>query len=174
MRRNVHTVWTSDIYDIESWREAFEDGDELSESELWERADELNSSYLDDERVNLNVELPTQIVCIADLGLWNGRRTGYKIIGNNIADCLYSQCDYNTWYVDSNGDFCCYATHHDGTNHYVYRAFKENLSETSIDNFLYKLISGDLKEGDISKYTKRIGPEIAKIYGFKCPGKKSA
>ena len=35
------------------------------------------------------------------LGLGNGRRMGYKEIpSGNIRDCLYSDTDYSTWYVD--------------------------------------------------------------------------
>ena len=39
---------------------------------------EINNRYLDDERVNLNIQLDQPILVIADLGLWNGRRPGYQ------------------------------------------------------------------------------------------------
>lgn len=174
MKKKIRTIWSYDIGDLENWRDAWEDGDELDDDELRERAERLKDDYLWDERVNLNHELSTDIICIADLGLWYGRCSGYKIIGSNIKDCLYSECDYNEWYIDSNGDLRCTASHHDGTNYYVYRAFKENLSAERRDNFLNKLLSGDFTQKDLSTYTKRIGPAIAEIYGFKCPGTKIA
>ena len=43
---------------------------------------EINNRYLDDERVNLNIQLDQPILVIADLGLWNGRRTGYQEISS--------------------------------------------------------------------------------------------
>lgn len=45
---------------------------------------------------------------------------GYKEIpSGNIRDCLYSDTDYSTWYVDRLGDLRCDAIHHDGTNFYL-------------------------------------------------------
>ena len=66
---------------------------------------------------------------------------GYKEIpSGNIRDCLYSErdMDYSTWYVDKNGDFRCDAIHHDGTNHYLYRAYKDGVSDTQIENLKEK------------------------------------
>ena len=48
------------------------------------------------------------------LGRWNGRFSGCReIASGNIADCLYTDMDYATWYVDKNGDLRCDAVHHD-------------------------------------------------------------
>lgn len=41
---------------------------------------ERNSEYLDDERMNLDIQLDKPILVIVDLGLWNGRYSGYKEI----------------------------------------------------------------------------------------------
>ena len=53
-------------------------------------ADELQRE-LEDERCNLNKSVEGVIVGFGDLGLWDGRRQGYQILGNNIANILYSQ-----------------------------------------------------------------------------------
>lgn len=45
---------------------------------------------LDDERSNLNKEVDGIIVVFGNLGLWNGRRQGYQILGSTIADILKS------------------------------------------------------------------------------------
>ncbi len=114
-----HIVW-SDIYlDLDDWRDDLkEQYPDASDDELTARMYELNNDYLDDERVNLDIQLPQKIIVIGDLGLWNGRFQGYKMIDSgNIKDCLYSDCDMNEWYVDKRGDLRCTAIHHDGTNH---------------------------------------------------------
>lgn len=124
------------------------------------------TEYLEDERVNLNIKLDGMIVVIADLGLWNGRRTGYKLISSgNIKDCLYDDCDYITWYCDRY-NFRAVATHHDGINRYLYRVFRDGLSGIQIGNFLRKVVRGEANERMIRRYTKSIRPEIAKVYGW--------
>lgn len=60
-------------------------------------ADELQRE-LEDERCNLNKSVEGVIVVFGDLGLWYGRRQGYQILGNNIANILYSQCEIVEWY----------------------------------------------------------------------------
>lgn len=126
-----------------------------------------------DERANLNIQLNEPILVIGDLGLWNGRRQGYKEIeSGNIKDCLYSNYDYTTWYVDNKGDFRCDDTHHDGTNHYLYRAWKENTSEDQRDDLRDKLYHGTAKRADVERYTERLGDKIGEIYGWKFPERK--
>ena len=92
-----HVIWSNDNLDFErDWK------DDLSaqypdhtEDELLSLMYDLNNEYLDDERVNLNITLSRPILIIADLGLWNGRRSGYaEIKSRNIRDCLYSESDY--------------------------------------------------------------------------------
>ena len=136
---------------------------------------EINNGYLDDERCNLNIQLSRPILVVGDLGLWHGRRMGYKEIeSGNIRDCLYSDTDYSTWYVDKNGDFRCDAIHHDGTNHYLYRTYKDGVSETQIDKKKKKLYCGTATRKDITRITRRLGDEIANVYGFPIPRQRQA
>ena len=127
----------------------------------------LNYDYLDDEKVNLDMELPHEIICIADLGRWNGRCMGYKMIeSGNIADCLWDpECDYCKWYVDRYNDLCFSGAHHDGTNHYLYRELRD-LSDKQMENFLEKLHTGKLTRRDIRRYTKSVGIHVNKVYGW--------
>ena len=112
---------------------------------------------------------------IGDLGLWNGRRSGYKMIDSgNIKDCLFSDTDYTEWYVDKYGDLRADAVHHDGTNHYLYRAFKDGVSDTQKENLQYKIYCGKATRADITRVTKRLGDEIAKVYGFPIPKQRTA
>ena len=137
---------------------------------LYEWMEETNYDYLSDERVNLNVQLSQPIIVIGDIGRWNGRVMGYKDIpSGNIRDCLYADTDYTEWYVDKYGDLRADATHHDGTNHYLYRVFKDGVSETQMENLRDKIYHGKATRADITRLTRRLGDEIAAVYGFDIP-----
>ena len=95
MSEDKHIIWSNYALDYEDWRGDLEaEYPELSEDERISLMYEINGDYLDDERMNLNVQLSQPILVVGDLGLWNGRRMGYKEIpSGNIRDCLYS----DTW-----------------------------------------------------------------------------
>ena len=166
------TVWSSDI-DIREWVDYREDlkenGTVLNDDEFYDEVVKLNNEYLDEERAYLSKELGNTIICIADLGLWDGRKNGYKLLGNKISDCFYSDTVSNTWYINEDGDFCCRAAHHDGVNFYCYRVFKDDVTQNEIDSFCGKVCSGAVTDEDFARYTRSVGAEIAEIYGFDCP-----
>ena len=167
MEKTDHIIW-SDKIDYEDWREDME-SEYPDENEQWriDRAYEINDTYLEDERCNLDIKLSRPILVIADIGRWNGRVMGYKEIKSaNIKDCLYSDTDYATWYVDKNGDLRCEAIHHDGTNHYLYRTYKDGVSEQQIENLKWKIYEGKATRADITRITRRLGDEIGKVYGW--------
>ena len=170
--KNVHTIWSNINIDYDSWAEDIrEDYPDYSNDKLYELVNEMNDEYLEDERINLDVKLGRTILVIADLGLWNGRRSGYKkILSGNIKDCLYSDTDYAEWYVDSLGDLRCNAIHHDGTNHYLYRVYKDDATDVQIANLKDKLYYGTATRKDITRVTRRLGDDIAAVYGFKIRG----
>ncbi len=172
--RDKHIVWSDINLDLEDWRnDLLTEYPDASENELITKMYEINNDYLDDERVNLNIQLPREIIAIADLGRWNGKFSGYKVIkSGNIKDCLYSDCDMNEWYVDKNGDFRCRAVHHDGTNYYLYRTFKDYATDYQIENFKNKIYNSKVTRADITRITKRLGDEIGKVYGWEFPSKK--
>lgn len=155
MTEQRHLIWSNYDLDYEDWRDDLEeDHPELTEDERMALMYEINNRYLDDERVNLNIQLDQPILVIADLGLWNGRRTGYQEISSgNIRDCLYSGRDieYATWYVDKLGDLRCDAIHHDGTNHLLYRTYKPGARDSQIDLLKEKLYYGKAVRSDITR-----------------------
>ena len=171
MKDERHIIWSNYDLDYEAWKADLEqEYPELSEDERISLMHEFNSDYLADERCNLNIQLSQPILVVADLGLWNGRRSGYKEIeSGNIRDCLYSDTDYSTWYVDRLGDLRCDAIHHDGTNHYLYRTYKDGVRESQIDLLKEKLYRGIATRADITRITRRLGDDIAKVYGFSIP-----
>jgi hypothetical protein len=173
-----HIIWSNVNLDLDDWRDDMkeqlvENGyspDEITEDRLYEEMLETNSSYLDDERVNLNIQEAQPIIVIADLGRWNGRFQGYKMIeSGNIKDCLYSDTDYSEWYVDKLGDLRADAIHHDGTNHYLYRAFKDGTTSEQIERLQDKIYLGVATRSDITRVTKRLGDDIGKVYGWDFP-----
>jgi hypothetical protein len=166
-----HLIWSNYHLDFEDWREDLEaEYPDLSESELMEMMYERNNDYLSDERINLDIPLSQPILVIGDLGLWFGRRSGYKEIpSGNIRDCLFSDTDYTTWYVDKLGDLRCDAVHHDGTNHYLYRVFKPGVTEAQMDRLKDKIYNGTATRSDIIRLTMRLGDEIGKVYGWDFP-----
>lgn len=171
MKEGRHIIWSNYNLDYEDWRDDLEaEYPDLTEDQRIALMYEINGDYLDDERVNLDIQLSQPILVIGDLGLWYGRRSGYKEIeSGNIRDCLYADTDYSTWYVDRLGDLRCDAIHHDGTNHYLYRAYKDGVRESQIDLLKDKLYRGIATRADVTRITRRLGDDIARVYGFPIP-----
>ena len=176
MKEGRHIIWSNYDLDYEDWRDDLEaEYPELTEDQRIALMYEINGDYLDDERVNLNIQLSQPILVIGDLGLWYGRRSGYKEIeSGNIRDCLYADTDYSTWYVDRLGDLRCDAIHHDGTDHYLYRAYKDGVRESQIDLLKDKLYRGIATRADVTRITRRLGDDIARVYGFSFPRARQA
>ena len=173
-----HIIWSNMNLEVDDWRDGYKEYLEINElsddpndeNNLYEYMVETNEEYLSDERDNLNVCLSQPIIVIGDLGRWNGRVMGYKMIDSgNIKDCLYSDTDYTEWYVDKYGDLRADAVHHDGTNHYLYRVFKDGVTDMQIENLQDKIYNGKATRADITRVTKRLGDDIAGVYGFSIP-----
>lgn len=113
-------------------------------------------------KINLKKQTDNDIICIAELNLWNGRRYGYRLLNNNLSsilDCI--QGDYYKIYTDKY-NLRCKDVHHDGLNHYVYREIKENVN---IDSLTEKIYNQTATTSDITRYTKSLKPIIQEIYG---------
>lgn len=164
-------IWNSEI-NMDEWKDFLEEDKNLNPGLYQTNEDDflqvykLNQEYLDDERANLDKTLPNPILVIANLGLWNGRTTAYKIIqSGNLKDILTPQVDGISgqhWYCDGY-NICCDETHHDGTNHYLYREIKNS---ENIENFLNMIYRKDNWEEKLNYYTKSIASDIGRIYGL--------
>jgi len=163
-----HIIWSNYGLDYEDWREELEEQfPDYSEEERWMFMYDLNAEDLECERMNLNIPLGIPILCIADLGLWNGRHSGYaEIRSGNIKDCLVYHGDSAEFYVED-GEFKCDQYHHDGTNYLTYRVWKRQYTQAFKDRLLDKLYEGNATQEDIDKYTKPLGSVISKVYGWK-------
>jgi hypothetical protein len=121
-----------------------------------------------DEKRNLDKLLDGRVIAIASLGLWNGRKTGYKLLNNNLNSILNITTEsfkvfvekYNNGKTDVKGVY----HHHDGTNYVTFRLIDES---KNIDKLCEKLYNQeDVTSAMISYYTKSLGEEVKKIYGF--------
>lgn len=160
-------IWSNRDLDFQKWKRAngYPNYPEYDD-DLYYLMCEENNDALEMERVNLNIDLGHKILAIADLGLWDGRHSAYKEIRGNISACLDSDDDYIEWYVDERGDLCADGSHHDGNNHYMYRVYKDGVSERQIENLKSKIYYGKATRDDITRITRRLGDEIAKVYGW--------
>lgn len=142
---------------------------------LDEWGEELNDEYFEDQRLNLSVTVSGDIIAIADIGRWDGRKIGYKELhSNNLADCLQfgKDCDYAEWYVDMYGNFKSRQSHHDATNYIVYRAWKKGVTDEQKEQVLDGLYFGKISQRTISRYTESLGKYVANVYGWKLCGKR--
>ena len=164
-----HIIWSNEI-NLADWQEWLyeEYPDITNDADRYRVVSEELDSQLDDVISDLNIEIGTNILCIADCGLWDGRKPGYKFLrSTNISSCFRATLgDYATFYLDDRGDLCCDDTHHDGTNYMTFRAWKPGISEDRKRHFLSKVVFGHATRRDITSYTVSLGPYIADIYGW--------
>jgi hypothetical protein len=120
--------------------------------------------YFDDEVDNLNKELDNKILVIAELHLWDGIRSGFKIIDSqNLNAIMYvGQGERKKVYMKGR-DIIMEDSHHDGTNIYTFRLIKDI---DKIHNLTDKIYNNDFSSKDISRYTKSLGNIVRKIYGW--------
>ena len=166
-----HTIWKSyGMYDLEEMEQAEQYAKERLE-EIEDTITDVDTSvyedidmWFDDETLNLNKELDGRILAIANMGLWNGRRAGYKILGNNLNEVLTSTigCDEKEVYCDQY-NVCAYGYHHDGYNTVEYREIRE---DRNIDNLLEKIYNNEpITRKELNYYTRSLRPYIKQIYG---------
>lgn len=181
-----HVLWSSeDFEDADIWRDDYKQmllsrDDDLTDEEAAEEAEDndavlawvsdASDDYFNDMRSNLSgISYSKPIIAIADLGLWNGRHSAYMLIeSGKVVDCLSTGSDIDdaSWYVTDGGEFKASMSHHDGTNEITYRVFKKTASDKDMDALEGLIYGGKATQADIDKATDRIGPDIAKVYGW--------
>ena len=150
-------IWSNEEY--EQWEKfMLENGYEANEELYGEDC----SFWLDETRRMLNIHIDGCIVAFANLGLWDGHHNGGKIIGDNIRDIFSARCDYATWFCDAY-NVRCDATHHDGTNHIIYRIAP---SRETAEKLVKKIAYNGMTEEQFRKATRSLKPFIAKVYGW--------
>lgn len=181
-----HTIWSNDIdisdENIKTYRD---DMTNLDPDETWTDEQIIQFMY-DDIDVNLDAETENiknidmihsnTILVTGTLGLWHGTVMGYKLLENAALKDIFSTTigDYIEFY-ENDGNIQCSDTHHDGTNHYVYRELKtDDLDDPDIEEMLDAIATAgkDLvkqqKAWDlINKHTYSLSHYWQELYGWK-------
>lgn len=69
MSEDRHIIWSNFYLDYDDWKDDLEADYPDCRQERIALMYEINGDYLDDERMNLNVQLSAPILVIGDLGL---------------------------------------------------------------------------------------------------------
>jgi hypothetical protein len=143
-----------------------------TEDEIREKAEEENDFDFECEMENLKIPINGDMIIIADLGLWDGRKSGYKIVHNAKVKDIFAHGIYDYAEFGSNGkDIVCKTSHHDGDNHYTYRKIRQrngkSIAVTELTDKLYN--QEEVTEEDIKKYTSSILPYVKSVYGWSTP-----
>ena len=142
----------------------------ITDERVYDECYSMSETWFEDEQYELkHVDEHCGLIAIADLGRWNGRFSGYKEV-KNLADVLYTECDYERVYVDSNGDLRKEESHHDGSNSILYRYWKDGLTDEQKENFMSKIYNGECTQKDITRYTRKAGLGIANSFGWTVRG----
>ena len=166
-------IWSNTDLNIEDWRDGYKEYLEYNgfderhdnDDDLYKWMCETNSMYLEDEQANLNKKLDGRILIIADLGLWNGRKQGYRIVGSNLNEIFnIGSFEYAEFYGDG---YNIKGTehHHDGTNYYEYRVIRE---DRNINDLLVDIYDGkEITRRRLNYYTRSLYKDVANVYGWR-------
>lgn len=164
-------IWSNMNINPDDWKEGYKeiaeengwDEDTDDENNLWNYIYEELDHYIDDERMNLDVTTDGRILVVADLGLWYGRRQGYRILDGNVKNILSADVDYVEWYSDGY-NIKATAAYHDGTNYYEYRVIRE---DRNIQNLLDAIYNGEeITRKKLNYYTRSLEPYVRRVYGW--------
>lgn len=176
-KTNKHIVWSNYNLNLDDWIDGIKenldlndvDYSEWSEEDFYEEMVKWNLEYFEDKRINLNIPVEGRIIEIADVGLWNGRKTGYSLLDeHNVNACLNfkTSCEYGEWWVDSRNNLRSRQSHHDGTHFILYREIKPEITSDQLDNFCWKIYRGKATAKDITRYTRSLGKRVKNVYGW--------
>ena len=129
----------------------------------------IEAIYEDDELVygeekeTLDKILDGKILVIVDLGRWNGRHNGYKVLGNNLNEVM-TNFNNDDMHVFCDGkDVRAEAMDHDGTSYFLFREIKDS---ANIDRLLGAIYNNeDISRQKLSYYTRSLAPYVNSAYG---------
>lgn len=153
--RVIFDAWEAYQSEAEALKQEESDlNDEEADRVAWDfLCDDLNECITPE----IDRHAPHGIAVFADLGLWNGRRRGVKIV-DSFKEVL-SMCDdlMNVTIETTPQGLTVYAPHHDGTNIYTLRALTEagaNRWSDYDDELEQSLIHGSPRT--VRRYTRNI------------------
>lgn len=125
-------IWKED-YDVmdfvESYADEIRSGNIEPTTSLKEYADDVNGA-LYEEAVNA-FDIPTnKIVVFAKLGLWSGINEAAVVLKEQRLKAIFNVCHYqNREWFTKNNEVRATESHHDGTNEFMFRELKDDVSE---------------------------------------------
>ena len=123
--------------------------------------------WFDDEMINLDKKLNGKILIIADLGLWDGHKSAYKFVPNNLQEVLLNCCGDDMRVYYNGKDIVCDDYHHDSTNHYIFYELKVDENNDGLNKILNKIYNQEeYDKKELKKYVKSLGKYVKKIYGW--------
>lgn len=140
---------------------------EVSDNEVYEFInDELEIQWNYELMYELKrIDTTNTIISIANIGTWQGKRTGYAE-NDSIEEAVQQTVqEYNILELDRY-DLTMTAIHHDGTNYITFRERKNEISDEQWENFLDKIYYNKVTKKDISRYTKSLKKQIENAFGF--------
>ena len=165
-------IWSNVDIDFDQWKHDLildrkennhDNPYDIRENDVWEFINQTLDDHMNDERHNLDIDTDGRILVIADIGRWNGRVPGYKLLNGNIKNILYSSADYVEWYSDGH-NIRATAHHHDGTNYYLYKEVRE---DRNIQHLLDAIYSGkEITRNVLKYYTKSLNHYVKDVYGW--------
>lgn len=150
-------------YYRDEWKEQTEDP--CDDAVLLDLIHEADSLLFGDERMNLNKVLDGRILVIADLGRWNGRFQGYKLIGRNLQDILSATGDDEVHVYSDGKNIRAEGYDHDCHSYYLFREIRDDID--NIDPLLIDIYNGEtISNRHLGRYTRSLAPYVASIYGW--------
>lgn len=141
----------------------FDNPEDVRDIDVYNFISECEEDDFECEKMNLNKLLSNRVIAVADLGFWNGRKQGYKILSNNLNSIFNIGEDINKWYDDGK-DVRGIFSHHDGTHYVLFRELREWRTQT---NFLERILSGEkIPIKTLNYFTSSLHPYMKEIYGW--------
>lgn len=171
--QNKHWLFSTEVTDymIQEIKEEYldEENTEITDEQAYDRAlEDIQYSFddLEYEFENIAKKINNKVIAIADLGLWDGKHMGYKIM--EFSDILSVFNEFNDFeiFIEDN-DLKAIGYHHDGTNYYTFRLIKDNITDSQLANFECLFLNGEkITKHQISYYTKSLANIIADYFGI--------
>ena len=163
-------IWSNMDLNIDDWRDGYAEFCDINnitpgdDGDIYDWMIDTNFNYLDDEIINLNARTDGVILCIADVGRWNGRVNACTVLNNNI-NSIFNIADAYTEYYGDGHEIRATGSHHDGTNYYIFRAARPG---RDLDKLFTAIYNGEkISAQKLNYYTRSIYADVAKIYGWK-------
>lgn len=130
---------------------------------------ELFNQYQETFNHDLDINLNSDIICIANLGFWNCRTTASKILSPNIGKSItrvFSDDEiFRKIYVEDD-EVKAIGYHHDNHHNYLFRVIKDTALLKDVRALEQLIKDGKDYTNLLNKCTESIAPTVNKVYGW--------